>query len=282
MPRYTRQQVRRRQLVALALLALVLLVVIGSCSALVGALRGGGSDADGSATRTSVRNADDSALALESSDADAAAHEQLGGDRSLTGDETFGLDVSGHQGRVDWERVAADGYGFAYLKATEGVGFTDPEFTRNWRGVQAAGMARGAYHYFTLCSSGADQAADFLEAAPVDDAALPPAVDLEFDGACEDRPEADQARAEVDAFVAQVEKAWGRRVVVYSSSEWRQHYGLEVGAGRPGWWYASSDRPGASDWSVWQVRFDGRVSGIDGDVDVDVARPEVLREAARM
>jgi lysozyme len=276
MPRYTRQQVRRRQVVALALLVLVVLVVIGSCSALVHAVRAGAGDADAEAE---VRSADDTALTLYPTPRDASAHDQLTGDITLGGDETLGLDVSSHQGRVDWDRVASGGYGFAYLKATEGVGYTDPEFTRNWKGVHEAGMVRGAYHYFTLCSSGAEQADDFLAAVPVDDTALPPAVDLEFDGACENRPEAAQARAEVDAFVQRVEKAWGRRVVVYSSADWRQHYGLEVASGRPSWWYEDSGRPGPADWSVWQVRFDGRVPGIDGDVDVDVARPEQLRDA---
>src|SRR5690625_6549456 len=33
-------------------------------------------------------------------------------------------------------------------------------------------------------------------------------------------------------------------------------------------------------WSVWQLRFDGTVSGIEGGVDIDVARIEVLREHA--
>jgi lysozyme len=165
----------------------------------------------------------------------------------------MGIDVSVHQGQVDWPQVADAGYSFAYIKATEGVDYVDPQFTANWRGVHQAGMTRGAYHYFTLCSSGADQAADFLKTVPVDDTALPPALDLEFDGACDERPEADDAQGEIDAFVSAVD-----------------------------WLVSDSGRPGQGDWAVWQLRFDGTVPGITKKVDVDVARPEILRETARL
>nr|WP_239552452.1 GH25 family lysozyme [Brachybacterium muris] len=192
----------------------------------------------------------------------------------------MGIDVSSYQRDIDWEQVAGDGYVFAYIKATEGTGFVDTHFRQNWDGARAAGITPGAYHYFTLCSPGAEQAASFLAAAPPDDAALPPALDLEFDGACDARPEAADAQAQIDAFTYEVEKAWGRRMVIYSSSEWRAHYGLPVADSRPDWLYSDLGRPSLEDWSVWQLRFDGTVAGIEGPVDIDVVRIEVLREHA--
>lgn len=226
------------------------------------------------------RRADDSAMTVPDTPSEAAALGQLPEDIELTGDEVMGIDVSSHQTDIDWQQVAADGYSFAYIKATEGSNFTDDRFQENWEGAKAAGVTPGAYHYFTLCSPGADQAADFLAAVPPDDTALPPALDLEFDGACDERPEADHAQAEIDAFTAAVEAAWGRRMVIYSSSEWRAHYGLPVADTRPDWLFSGTGRPDREDWSIWQLRFDGTVSGIDGEVDIDVARIEVLREHA--
>ncbi|MGO1284074.1 MAG: GH25 family lysozyme [Brachybacterium sp.] len=280
MPRFTPEQVRRRQLVAGAL-ALVLLLVIGGCTAsLIGALRGG--DDQQSLTDPAPFRADDAAMSASSTPEGAAALANLPEGVELTPDEVMGIDVSSYQKDIDWEQVAGDGYGFAYIKATEGSGFADTHFRQNWDGARAAGLTPGAYHYFTLCSPGEDQAADFLAAAPPEDSALPPALDLEFDGACEDRPEADHAQAEIDAFTAAVEEAWGRRVVVYSSSEWREHYGLPVSDGRPDWLFSQGKRPVQEDWAVWQLRFDGTVSGISGGVDIDVARIEVLREHAEI
>ncbi|WP_193103724.1 GH25 family lysozyme [Brachybacterium sp. FME24] len=277
MPRFTPEQVRRRQLVAGAL-ALTLLLVLGGCTAaLIGAIRGGG---DGSTTQREPFRADDDAMAVGTTAEDAAALGNLPGGIALAEDEVMGVDVSAHQGEIAWDQVASDGYAFAYIKATEGTGFTDAAFGRNWDGARAAGVTPGAYHYFTLCSSGAEQAADFLAAVPPDDSALPPALDLEFDGACEERPGGVDAQAEIDAFTAAVEEAWGRRLVIYSSSEWRSHYGLPVTDPRPDWLFAQDGRPRQADWAVWQLRFDGNVSGIEGGVDIDVARIELLRDGA--
>jgi len=247
------------------------LLLIGGCSATLIGLLG---NEDG------PRQADDSAMTAPGTPSDAAALGQLPEDIELAADEVMGIDVSSHQRDIDWQQVAADGYSFAYLKATEGSNFTDDRFQENWDGAKAAGITPGAYHYFTLCSPGADQAADFLAAVPPDDTALPPALDLEFDGACDERPEADHAQSEIDAFTTAVEAAWGRRMVIYSSSEWRAHYGLPVADTRPDWAFSEAGRPDREGWSVWQLRFDGTVSGIEGGVDIDVARIEVLREHA--
>jgi lysozyme len=274
-PRFTPEQVRRRQIVAGAL-ALLLVLLIGGCT--VSVIRGLGGGKEEARSDPAPFRADDAAMQVGATSTDAPALENLPEGTTLAPDEVMGIDVSAHQEQIDWAQVAGDGYGFAYIKATEGSGFTDSRFQENWDGASAAGLVPGAYHYFTLCSSGADQARDFLEAAPPDDSALPPALDLEFDGACEERPGAVDAQAEVDAFTAVVEKAWGRRLLIYSSSEWRDHYGLPVTESRPDWIYSEGARPAQGDWAVWQLRFDGTVAGISGGVDIDVARIEVLRE----
>src|SRR5687768_1484289 len=62
-----------------------------------------------------------------------------------------GIDVSHHQGAVDWKKVEAAGIDFAYIKATEGRDHRDPRFDANWRAAEGA-LARGAYHFFTFCT----------------------------------------------------------------------------------------------------------------------------------
>jgi len=56
-----------------------------------------------------------------------------------------GIDVSGHSGSVDWRAVAADGHGFAFVKATEGVDLEDPAFDDHWQAMLAAVILLGAY-----------------------------------------------------------------------------------------------------------------------------------------
>jgi GH25 family lysozyme M1 (1,4-beta-N-acetylmuramidase) len=57
------------------------------------------------------------------------------------------IDVSVHQGTVDFAKVKAAGYAGVYVKATEGEDFRDPNFLRNVRAARAAGLKVGAYHF---------------------------------------------------------------------------------------------------------------------------------------
>ena len=100
-----------------------------------------------------------------------------------------GVDVSHHNGGVDWPRIRAAGYAFAYLKASEGATWRDSTFRRNRAEAERAGLVTGAYHFFTLCRPGLDQARNFADAiGPPAAVSLPPAVDLELGGNCGERP----------------------------------------------------------------------------------------------
>src|SRR5690349_1794050 len=72
-----------------------------------------------------------------------------------------GIDVSHHQGHIKWAKLPSQGVDFAYIKATEGSDHVDHRFSRNWHAADRAGIHRGAYHFFGLCSSGEAQAANF-------------------------------------------------------------------------------------------------------------------------
>ena len=85
-------------------------------------------------------------------------------------DHPVGIDLSRHQSNVDWGKARAAGVAFAFIKATEGADFTDPRFTINWSEARTSGVLRGAYHFFTFCATGRDQALHFEEVVPVEDA----------------------------------------------------------------------------------------------------------------
>ncbi len=191
---------------------------------------------------------------------------------SLRAGETYGVDVSHHQGAIDWARVAGDDMTFAYIKATEGGDHVDARFAENWRGAGDAGIARGAYHFFTLCRPGAEQARNFLATVP-DDAELPPAVDLELAGNCAARPSHHDVLMELVAFLDAVE-AGGPRVLLYVGDDFADHYFRDVNA-REQWRPSVLRRPGGR-WRVWQASAWARVDGIEGGVDLDVGR-ELVR-----
>lgn len=184
--------------------------------------------------------------------------------------ERYGIDVSHHQGQIDWTSVATDDISFAYIKATQGDDFTDERFAENWRGAAAAGLERGAYHFFSLCTPGAAQAQHFLSVLPPDPGELPEAIDLELSGNCDARPDAAVVARELEAFLAAVESATGRPMVLYLREDFDALYPVAVE--RPRWVARFLRRPpGDVGWALWQVGGIAHVDGIEGKVDLDVA-----------
>jgi lysozyme len=191
---------------------------------------------------------------------------------SLKTGESFGIDVSSHQGDIDWERVARDEIDFAYVKATEGADFVDERFADNWDAVARSGLRRGAYHFFTLCTAGAEQAENFLRVAPPVTGALPPAVDLELAGNCSARPPAQQVNEQLDAFLRRVEEAWNEEIVIYAGDDFEERYPVRGRLGRPLWIRRFLVRPDDDEWVIWQLHGYARVEGVEGAVDLDVMR----------
>lgn len=187
--------------------------------------------------------------------------------------ERYGVDVSNHQGEIDWPEVAADDIDFAYIKASEGGDFTDASFDENWRGAGDAGLARGAYHFFTLCRPGLDQARHFVAVAPPDPDALAPAVDLELAGNCSRRPAGVEVAAQLRAFLDVVETAWGRPALLYVGDDWERRYPVRARLDRRLWHFRFLRRPTVNNWAVWQIHGFAHVDGIRGGVDLDLMRP---------
>lgn len=184
-----------------------------------------------------------------------------------------GIDVSHHQGSIDWELVAADRVDFAWIKATEGTSFVDPRFAANRDGARSAGLRVGAYHYFSICSDGAPQAEHFVRTVgklsdTVTD--LPPALDVELDPACD--PTRDELLAELREFIRIAEKGTGRTVVVYAFPSLEKRYDVAAALERPLWVRRLGDREPAGNWMVWQKSQTATVAGIDGGVDLDLMR----------
>jgi lysozyme len=189
---------------------------------------------------------------------------------SLDDGQSYGVDVSHYQGEIDWSAVAGDGISFAYIKATEGGDWVDEYFALNWSSAREHGLAVGAYHFFTLCRTGRDQATNVLRVVPTDEADLPLAVDLEFPNNCADRPPVDELHRELDEFLDTLETATGRPVLVYVQDEFDERYDILGSFAGPRWERSILDRPDGVEWLVWQFIDFARVDGISGGVDLNV------------
>ena len=189
--------------------------------------------------------------------------------------ERYGVDVSNHQDDIDWARVADDDVDFAYIKATEGGDFVDQQFARNWHGAGDVGLDRGAYHFFTLCRPGAEQAENFLRTVPADPDALPPVVDLELSGNCSARPDRASVARELEAFLEPVEAAIGEPVVLYLLDDFERRYRLRDDLDRELWLRRIGRRPGVDGWWMWQFHDRASIDGIQGGADLNVMRGDL-------
>ena len=97
------------------------------------------------------------------------------------GYSVHGIDVSRYQSVISWKEVKAMRvhgvqFRFAFIKATEGTGKTDPYFDRNWKRAAQSGMIRGAYHFFIPSRDGKLQAVHFMSKVRLGKGDLPPVL----------------------------------------------------------------------------------------------------------
>ncbi|MDJ0848851.1 MAG: GH25 family lysozyme [Myxococcota bacterium] len=184
-----------------------------------------------------------------------------------------GVDVSHHQGRIDWEKVRDAGIDFAFIKATEGQDHRDSRFRENWEEAGRVGLARGAYHFFTFCTPGAAQAENFLTALSGLEAELPPVADVEFAGNCRGWSTIGDIRNELAVFLEQVEVSLGRRPTIYLTNSSHRRIVAARFASFPLWVRNTFFEPSARrypDWRFWQFADNARIAGVKGPVDLNV------------
>jgi GH25 family lysozyme M1 (1,4-beta-N-acetylmuramidase) len=181
-----------------------------------------------------------------------------------------GIDVSAHQGKIDWSKVKTD---FAILRAGFGkvISQKDEQFEANYSGAKAAGIPVGAYWYsYAMTPDEAREEADvFLKVLAGKQFEYPVYFDIE-----EQKQLAlgkEKASEIIKAFLEKVEGA-GYWVGLYmSASPLTTHVESDIKS-RYTIWVANVgvQKPSYSGtYGLWQYSWTGKVSGITGDVDMD-------------
>lgn len=184
-----------------------------------------------------------------------------------------GIDVSHHQGAIDWSALSKHGVSFAFVKSTEGATFIDPRFVLNWQAALAYGIPWAPYHFFTFCTPGAAQAAHFKAVAAQAVRLLPPVVDIEFAGNCSSWSNLQSVRNELAEFLSLVEQDFGERPVLYVTRSAQKRVLGGHFTSYPRWPRSLFSEPATSEfgaWSFWQYADNARLPGISGPVDLDV------------
>ena len=199
------------------------------------------------------------------------------------GSNVEGVDVSYSQPvPINWNAVKTVAGSFAIAKAAEGTAIDDTAFPSNWPAMRAAGLTRGAYHFFKGSVDGAAQANHFLAVVAANggfqSGDLPPAVDIEYSptaslSSLTGNTASDIAR--LHATLDALQSATGRLPIIYTNNNTWGILGNPSGfQAYPVWlanWGATctASPPGLPNLKVWQYSSTGSVPGISGSVDRD-------------
>ena len=188
--------------------------------------------------------------------------------------QIHGIDVSRHQKEISWDavrqmKVNNVAVGFTFIKATEGTDLVDVGFKNNMRNALAAGIPRGAYHFFTGSKSGKLQAAHFVQNVYLKKGDLPPVLDLEQANGTSVK----EFQQRVADWLKLVEKRYKVKPIIYSNIHFYNTYLAGKFDDYPLWvaHYLEKNKPRIQrNWSFWQHNETGHVNGISTNVDFNV------------
>ena len=197
----------------------------------------------------------------------------------MTGNGALGIDVSKWNGTIDWNAVKNSGINYVIIRcgyrgSSQGTLIEDPKFTSNMKGATDAGLKVGVY-FFT-------QAVDEREA--VEEASMvisqiknykisyPVFLDVEASGGRADTISKDTRTAVCKAFCQTIQNA-GYTAGIYANKTWLENK-LDAGAlsAYKIWLAQYASAPTyAGKYDLWQYRANGKVTGISGDVDMNLS-----------
>lgn len=191
---------------------------------------------------------------------------------------TVGIDVSHHQGKIDWEKLFNEkGFDtlidFVYCKVTEGEDHLDTQWERNREILNNMGILNGGYHYFSTKRPPREQALHFLSHWNKRDIDLPPVLDVEDEGFSDE-----DLIAKMRIWLTEVERVSGMQPVIYTSLNFYETKFRNKFPGYKFWLAAYSREPQyMTDPDVihWQFSESGRLPGIINKVDLNVSKLEL-------
>lgn len=199
-----------------------------------------------------------------------------------------GIDVSKYQGRVDWPRVKAAGYAFAFVRLGyangDGTIVLDPYFERNVTGAANTGLDVGVYLYSYIDSEAHARiaAARVLELIAEHTLTMPVVLDYEHGSKYKDYGR-NKNTAICNAFLGVIAKA-GYLPMYYSYKSFCDSYmNMRDLEKYEGLWIANyTGKIGVDDAAVWQHSSSGRVPGVPGRCDLNrmyCDLPRIIRES---
>lgn len=196
------------------------------------------------------------------------------------GYSVYGIDVSRHQGDINWKVLAKENPThapiiFVYMKATEGSDHKDMRFDENWNEAKEHGFMRGAYHYFSTHSTGLAQANMFIKTVETAEGDLPPMVDVE-----EKPGDKKQFMQELKIFISKIQEHYGVKPIIYTYKKYKSRYMTDRFFDNFPTWIAHYHVDSLTvdkNWTIWQYSDKGILPGIEQKVDINIFNGELYQ-----
>ena len=196
-----------------------------------------------------------------------------------------GIDVSRHNSRINWKRVATmqtNGLRlqFVFIKATEGATLADKSFSQNWREARKANLRLGAYHFYHPTRDPIKQANNFIKRVTLKEGDFAPVLDFEVVNGVADDELIDGLRLWLET----IEQHYNVRPIIYTNASLYKRYIKKNFDVYPLWIADYSNTHlrnyNADKLYIWQHSQNGWVEGIRGKVDFNtfVQDPERMNE----
>ena len=189
----------------------------------------------------------------------------------------YGIDISRAQANeIDSLNVDTDSLSFIICKATEGVTYTDPNFTENWSTIPQKGFIRGAYHFYHTNDDPTEQATFFVNSlVGLNQSDLAPVLDIEEGGIVAGTAVA-AIQADLMVFLKAVEQLSGRKPIIYTNVNVGNKYLDNPEFSSYALWIAypaevvEPELPttwATTGWSLWQESWSYQIDGYTDDFD---------------
>lgn len=184
-------------------------------------------------------------------------------------EKIMGMDISHHNGDINWSDVDKSKFQFIFVKATEGVTFVDPKYKSNITQATQYGFLTGAYHFFHPQLDVALQVKNFLSHY-LPEKGFPPVLDVEVTGGLEKKAIVEA----VNQWLIKVEEHTKCKPILYSGLDYYQTYLADDFSHYTLWIADYSKNPSIVDtsleWTFWQQSESGYELGITTSVDLNL------------
>ena len=192
--------------------------------------------------------------------------------------KAIGIDVSEYQGEIDWNLVqnVEEEYpvSFVLVRATAGNDGEDQQFEQNWSAVKKQKLIRGAYHYYRPNENSLEQAKLFIKTVRLRKGDLPPVLDIEK---LPKDQSLDSLKIGLRRWLKAVEAHYKVKPIIYTGEKYYDDF-LKKDFSDYLFWIANYNfyrEKIEEDWLFWQFTEKASVSGIKGNVDVNIFNGDV-------